>query len=139
MTSYVLGFCFDKNDKVVLIKKAKPPWQRGKLNGVGGKVEAGESPRTAMRREFKEETDKDVVNWTLKGWMQGNSWDIAIFVSEVDSLEDVRTTTDEEVFVVELDHLEVVNVIPNLRWLIPLCRDTDIKGVFNIQYGDGSN
>jgi 8-oxo-dGTP diphosphatase len=43
-TQYVLGFLFDPSQKdVVLIKKLKPEWQKGKLNGVGGKIEEGES------------------------------------------------------------------------------------------------
>jgi hypothetical protein len=37
---YVCGFMF-ANDftEVALIRKNKPEWQRGKLNGIGGKVE----------------------------------------------------------------------------------------------------
>jgi 8-oxo-dGTP pyrophosphatase MutT (NUDIX family) len=32
--------------EVLLIEKQKPAWQRGKLNGVGGKIEPGENPST---------------------------------------------------------------------------------------------
>jgi 8-oxo-dGTP diphosphatase len=70
---YVCGFMFDRDmDYVVLVRKAKPLWQKGKLNGVGGKVEVKETvkavpgltngfhiyekPTEAMAREFKEET-----------------------------------------------------------------------------------
>jgi hypothetical protein len=35
MQEYVLGFMFDvPAEQVLLIKKAKPDWQAGKLNGV---------------------------------------------------------------------------------------------------------
>lgn len=54
---YVLGFAFDDN-KVLLIRKTKPKWQAGRLNGVGGKVEAFDKDYlAAMVREFHEETD----------------------------------------------------------------------------------
>jgi len=34
---YVLGFCFGPSlTTVVLIKKNRPAWQAGRLNGVGG-------------------------------------------------------------------------------------------------------
>ena len=53
----VVGFMFSVlKSSVVLIKKERPKWQEGKLNGVGGKVEKGESPFDAMKREFLEET-----------------------------------------------------------------------------------
>ncbi len=56
MQLFVCGFCFDENRKrVVLIEKSQPAWQAGRLNGVGGKVEPGESVADAMTREFKEE------------------------------------------------------------------------------------
>lgn len=55
MTVYTCAFAFHKNN-VLLIRKAKPDWQAGLLNGIGGKVEDGESIFQATVREFKEET-----------------------------------------------------------------------------------
>lgn len=53
----VVGFAFDdKLLNVALIKKKKPEWQKGYLNGVGGKVKDGEGYHEAMTREFEEET-----------------------------------------------------------------------------------
>lgn len=58
MKEYVLGFAFDEGKKaVVLILKDRPDWQKGKYNGIGGKVElSDESLLHAMIREFYEET-----------------------------------------------------------------------------------
>jgi len=56
-TNYVLGFVFNKSrTKVALIKKNRPEWQAGKLNGIGGKIEENEACVDAMSREFLEET-----------------------------------------------------------------------------------
>ena len=58
MNRYVVGFAFNKvGDQVVLIKKNRPAWQSGLLNGIGGHIE--ETDKTAldaMIREFEEET-----------------------------------------------------------------------------------
>jgi 8-oxo-dGTP pyrophosphatase MutT (NUDIX family) len=64
---YVAGFMFDvANKQVALIRKTKPAWQAGKLNGIGGKIEDGESPEAAMVREFLEETgcNTDRDDWS---------------------------------------------------------------------------
>lgn len=67
---YVVGFLFgydvdsiEKAKNVVLIKKDKPDFLKGKWNGVGGKVELGEEPKQAMCREFLEETGCYIDNW----------------------------------------------------------------------------
>jgi len=64
MQKYVCGFMFNQRmSSVILIRKQKPEWQAGMLNGVGGKVEKGEHERVAMIREFKEETGVHYENW----------------------------------------------------------------------------
>ena len=51
----VCGFMFC-GQSVLLVRKLKPAWQRDLYNGVGGKVEDGETPIAGMVREFLEET-----------------------------------------------------------------------------------
>ena len=74
MIEYVAGFAFDGGE-VALVRKSRPHWQEGKLNGVGGKVEDGETPLNAMRREWEEEAGFAHSEWThfctltdLDGW-----------------------------------------------------------------------
>jgi 8-oxo-dGTP diphosphatase len=65
MKRYTCGFCFNEAmDRVVLIQKNRPAWQAGKLNGVGGHVEDGESPIDCMIREFQEEAGVTLEKWT---------------------------------------------------------------------------
>ncbi len=55
-TNYVLGFMFSNTKQyVALIRKTHPEWQKGKLNGIGGKLMPGEKAVRAMVREFAEE------------------------------------------------------------------------------------
>lgn len=68
MKNYVAGFMFSKDgENIALIVKNKPDWQKGLLNGIGGKVELQDmdfchgdaiynASLRAMVREFEEET-----------------------------------------------------------------------------------
>lgn len=68
MKNYVVGFAFSEDaQQVVLIRKNRPSWMAGQLNGIGGHIEAGETPLQAMVREFAEETG---VLTALGGWRE---------------------------------------------------------------------
>ena len=58
MKRYVVGFVITTDSNcVLLVEKKRPEWQSGRLNGVGGKIEQGESPQSCMFRECFEETN----------------------------------------------------------------------------------
>lgn len=125
MTKYVLGFCFDKADayKVLLVRKNRPDWQKGKLNGVGGHVEANESPLAAMHRECREETGLE-VDWQEFAALDGKDFVIQLFVGQAD-LSAAKTLTDEPletvgVFRGSYSLLAAAEIVPNLNWLIPM-------------------
>ncbi|GEM_PF-3695748 len=64
MMEYCCGFYFSEDRKrVVLLRASRPWWDGPRLNGVGGKIEPGETPVTAMIREFKEEAGQHVLTW----------------------------------------------------------------------------
>lgn len=123
MTTYVLGFLFSADKKrVALIRKNKPDWQKGKLNGVGGKVEDfDENHLAAMSREFYEETGALVKDWQPFAELSGNEAGIACYYASADVA--ITSTTDEQVGWYPIDKLSKLPVIPNLRWLIPLALD----------------
>lgn len=120
---YVCGFLFDKQvQQVVLIWKEKPAWQKGKLNGVGGKIEPGETPFQAMVREFKEETGLQVDNWKPLADVNGEDWRVHFFFAQDDKnqFEYAKTMETEEVGKIEVDRLGEFECIPNLYWLVPM-------------------
>jgi len=124
-TNYVCGFYFDSTfEQVVLIWKNKPKWQAGKLNGVGGKIEKGELPITAMRREFHEETGIFHNEWVDLIVLQGEDWRVYFFcaIGKVNEFEYVETKEDEEIAKIEVNRLLANEYahIPNLEWLIPM-------------------
>lgn len=141
MTNYVLGFIFAEHLKqVVLIDKNRPSWQRGKLNGVGGKIQDKESPIHAMMRECEEETGLIIPSgeWTLKGKLIINNNDpdyfgddkeqqVYVFTAKTD-VEQAATKTDENVVIVPVDELCVMsNVLLNVQWLVPMCLDETLR------------
>lgn len=128
-TEYVLGFAF-MGDEVVLIEKQRPDWQRGFLNGVGGKVEAFDPyAQEAMTREFLEETGVKTTpqDWVYYARVCGP--DFVIFVFYVDLTPDapVQTTTDETVFIERVDHMEVLQTVSNVPFLVSLANSPDVR------------
>ena len=125
MIRYVAGFLFDQWGYVLLIEKKKPIWQKGLLNGIGGKIEPDESPIQAMIREFEEEAGFKVINWELFVKLYRlNEYEVNFFKAQanIDSLE---SPTEEQLVKVPYNYLK--DCIPNLKWLIPLARDTSVK------------
>ncbi|HEV2071076.1 MAG TPA: NUDIX domain-containing protein [Acidimicrobiales bacterium] len=97
---WVVGFLLDTDaEMVVLIRKNRPRWQLGRLNGVGGKVEPGETLDAAMRREFTEETGVYVQDWHHFATLTWEEGLVHFFRSFKDPivLERCRTMTDESV------------------------------------------
>jgi 8-oxo-dGTP diphosphatase len=139
MTEYVLGFAFNSDkDYVVLIHKNKPNWQKGSLNGVGGKIETGETEGDAMVREFYEETGVKTKSfeWAFVGKMKGEDWECSIFTMFKDCLMEARTTTDEQVSVFPVSEILKgdYQTISNIPFLIELCRDAHRPTIVNINY-----
>lgn len=121
MINYVCGFIFTSDlSKVTLIKKNRPDWQKGKLNGIGGKIESTDiSIPAAMARECKEETDIliDSADWTHFSMEQGDGWVCYFFYAVSDT--EPKTMEDEEVAQYNVTDISTLSVIPNLKELIP--------------------
>lgn len=94
MRQYTLGF-IKKNQQVLMLNREKP-YAMGLWNGVGGKVEEGESPEECMVREIFEETtlsinkleNKGVVHWYEDGEFAG---DLHVFLIDTDGKCDLQT------------------------------------------------
>jgi 8-oxo-dGTP pyrophosphatase MutT (NUDIX family) len=141
--NYVVGF-FTSPDlaKVVLVRKQRPAWQAGKLNGVGGKIEipsdpredspkediVWEAPKIAMAREFEEETGVlidwrrwhcfDVENFFHPKERQTNKVYFFFCIGDEEELAKVKTMTDEEIVILDTQEIG----------------DNPDKFIFNIPY-----
>jgi 8-oxo-dGTP diphosphatase len=121
----VLGFCVSEDRKqVLLISKLRPTWQAGKLNGIGGKIEADETPVAAMEREFFEEVGCRAEGWLPFAVLRAARYEVHCFLGAMAHLNDARCMTDETPVVVEV--AEVMRqptsprLLPNVPWLIAM-------------------
>ena len=124
-TQWVVGFLFRDECEAALVMKARPAWQAGKLNGVGGKVEEGETPLAAMRREFLEEAGVAINDWREYARLSVAAGDIHFFVAHGEYT--IASMTDEGVGWYHVATLRELPVIENLRWLVPLALDRENK------------
>lgn len=122
MKEWVVGFLFDDDaERVVLIRKNRPKWQAGRLNGVGGHVEPGESATEAMAREFSEETGVHVEPWHHFASLRWEEGDVHFFRAfSDDAMAQAHTTTDEVIERHRTHRLPQDGITPNLLWLVPL-------------------
>lgn len=128
----VVGFHFDeKLEKVVLIRKLKPDWQKNKLNGVGGKIEGDETPLDTMVREYEEETGvkTELFHWQYFMTMQGEDFKIFYFVAQGD-ISTVRSVEAEKVEVTNLEDLTLTrkDTVENLAWITGAAYDVVTDG-----------
>lgn len=126
VTEYVVGFALDAYGRVALIRKNRPEWQAGRLNGVGGHIEPGETPAEAMVREFEEETGRRIGGWELFVDMEFPGARIYFYRTRIGTsiMDSLRTTTDETVVKIDARSLHPAAAIPNLLWLVPLAAYT---------------
>lgn len=124
-TNYVLGFLFNKEGDVALIRKTHPPWQAGKWNGIGGKIDGDEDPETAMVREFRKETGQEVGNWRhVARLIDVRGYLVHVFAAwgEPTQYPDSFPTGDNDTEIVRVydkDSLASA-ALPNVRWLVPM-------------------
>ena len=134
--NYVVGFLFTEDrQRVVLVEKLKPDWQKGQFNGVGGKIEEGEEPEDAMAREFAEEAGVGVLPDEWDHFLTlHNDWFACHFYRAFSELAHHTRTVETETIVCVNVQLALAGlpVLPNLRWLIPMALDA------GLHIGDGN-
>jgi 8-oxo-dGTP diphosphatase len=104
-----LGFLFSPDlSRVALIRKASPAWQAGKLNGIGGKSEPGETSLDTMSREFFEEAGLNIPqgSWSLFGRLGSPDFEVHCYRA-VGPVDECRTMTAEPVMVFSVNDPEI--------------------------------
>lgn len=148
---YVVGYMLrPSREEVLLLCKQHPEYQKGKWNGVGGKIEAGESSIAAMVREFHEEAG---VLTTQRDWEHfatlhstrpdagsgGTGYTIYLFRSIVEEFPYFKQMTDEPLEIFNLADIyrgtsrglipetQPIPTLPNMRFLLPLAFSFQIQ------------
>jgi 8-oxo-dGTP diphosphatase len=145
----VCGFMFDpRYQRVALIEKSencKIVQLRGKLNGIGGKIEPGETELEAMIREFWEETGVEHHEWEhyltmhVGPYLDFDTWKydnvVHFFRTATNDVDKVKTMETEPVNTYYVDDLLYDRphaVVPNLRWHLPLAREMGLIQVVKV-------
>ena len=124
--AFVLALLYSLDGRqVVLIRRTRPEWQAGRVNGLGGRLVPGESAAAAARREVREECGVDVSEWREVLVWEDAEYVMYVMRGESAQARDARTMEDQEVFLADV-HALPHNVIDNLRWLVPLALDADV-------------
>jgi len=143
MIAYTVGFLFTKDKReVMLVHKNRPGWQKGLYNGIGGHIDDGETPLECMIREFKEEADLDIKDWQEFCILTDNKeWRVHFFRSfdSDDKFNLYNSNTDEMIVpcLFRKDEYDGIllpdNVVPNLKWMIPMALSDDPGIPFKIE------
>ena len=135
MTGYTVGFIFTTDlTQVALVTKTHPDWQKGRINGIGGKIEDGESSPACMVREVHEEAGllTNESDWKLVIQMKRPAVYVDFYATRIADTTKVQTMTDEVIQWYPVSALPK-EVLSNLTWLVPLSidvyKDPSITGV----------
>ena len=124
---YVVVFpkTVSSSEKILLVEKDRPEWQKGRFNLVGGHVEQGEGIAEAAVREFAEETGMGILGKPEQvGTIEGTNCVVHIFQVIVGDNQKITPRPQETEKVSWKYWDEIKNdskLIPNLKVVIPLC------------------
>lgn len=132
--SYVLGFIFSTDLKsVALLRKDRPEWQAGKLNGIGGKLEKEEDIFEGMVRECYEETGISIPEeeWNYFAAFEGEQHHVHCFKTTYHDITQLICPESEVIEYLSLDKIHEENLMDNVKYLIPMalssCKFAKIK------------
>lgn len=123
MKNFVLGLAHS-GWSVLLMHKNRPDWQRGTWNGIGGRIEEGETPHDAMLREAEEEAGLGHLPWAQKATLRitnPEEGEVTIFVFYAEFSGEFYQKTDERLAMFDVGDLVKTPLGRHLPWLIPIC------------------
>ncbi len=125
---WVLGFVFSSSfsDVLLLRKNRGPAFNIGRLNGIGGKIEADEDAITAMQREGREESGiESHIDWRPVCIIHTEGGDVHVFTAVSNSIYGFSQKENELLGIYNVSKPTEMNYLnhkpaENLRWLIPM-------------------
>lgn len=124
---YVLVFprTYASHEKILLVQKDRPMWQRGRLNLVGGHVEQGETAVDAAVRELSEESGLGILGHPSHIGTIEASHCVIFVVQVLVGIDQKIAPRPEETEKVSWYYWDQVRndprLITNLKTIIPLC------------------
>lgn len=153
MFEYTICFC-RHGDSILMLYRHRPPnaflW-----NGIGGKIEVGETPLAGVSREVVEEAPfsldhaddvrhTGVVSWPGQGARDEATQGMYVFVARFERLE--RAWTNDRAIPEGLLSWKPIEwvcdplnslVVENIPWFLPAMLDGNEPMHYHCRYGDG--
>lgn len=136
MRRMVCGFIFGNDMRTVLLTRMSDihPVKviRGRWNGVGGKIEEGETAAQAMEREAFEETGLVIAQdqWTNIITLRAEDWEVDFYfhvlLDKIFEGHIAKGSNGVSSRAFRTQAIATSDVVFNLNWLIPLCMDENI-------------
>jgi 8-oxo-dGTP diphosphatase len=134
--------CFlTRGDQILMLHRQKPPNQ-GLWNGVGGRLEPGESPRVSMMREVREETGFQLNDLAFAGVLTWEGFEIPpgglyIFTAEAPTGEPDECTEGLLEWKPRGWVFTSPEVVSNIHVVGPLVFSGAPPQVYHFEYQDG--
>ena len=121
------SLCYIRHSgKTLMLHRNKRPddYHFGRWNGIGGKLEAGESPEEAVRREVREESSLEIGELHLKGMITfplfdgKDDWYVFVFTASLHSGE-IRHPAEGELAWIPDSEIAALNLWPGDRLFLP--------------------
>jgi 8-oxo-dGTP diphosphatase len=140
LLTYTLCF-ITRGDQVLLLYRNRPPNQ-GKWNGVGGRIEPGESPRAACLREIQEETGYSLSVVHFAGLLTWRGFEIpsgGLYLFTADAPPGEPVASDEGRLQWQPRSFAFTSpaVVDNLHYVLPAVLGSASPLVFHFDYLQG--
>lgn len=118
MYKYTLGFLI-KDNQILMLNRNKSPWM-GSWNGLGGKINENETPKSCIQREVLEETgmNLDINKFIFKGNVTWDQFDaigngLYIYIYYLDSNTQIITPLRVEEGILDFKDISWVSSFEN--------------------------
>lgn len=140
--SLTYTLCFlTRGEAVLMLHRNRPP-NRGKWNGVGGRIEPGESPRQTCLREVREETGYQIKKTRFAGLLTWRGFEVPegglyLFTAPAPDEDPVANEEGQLQWQPRAFAFTSDSVVDNLHYVLPSILDGAPPAVFHFDYRDG--
>ncbi len=125
--------------RTLMVHRNRKPgdWHEGRHNGLGGKLEPGESPEQCMQRELLEESGLTALTWRLNGMItfptfdRSNDWYVFVYTVSSYSGNLMTDSPEGDLLWVPDGELQDLNLWPGDRIFLPWL---DRDGFFSARF-----